>query len=483
MDDLLNGLEPAAVFRYFEEITRIPHGSGHEAGIAAYLTEFAGAHGLSYREDAMHNVLIRKDASAGYEAEPAVMLQGHTDMVCQKRPDAVHDFEKDPLSLRVSDGWLSADGTTLGADDGIAVAVMMAVLTDDAISHPKLECLFTVQEEIGLCGAAGFDYSDINAKLLINLDSETEGVGTVSCAGGIRCDITRPVTFEETDGCTVTLCVSGLKGGHSGAEIHMHRGNAHKIAGAVLAALAEEYDIRLSSLDGGNMDNAIPRECTAVFTVPAAERDAACAQLDALLGEQRAILSASDRQTGMLTYAVSGGTVSVMGRKDTADVLSLLIVTPDGVHSMCEDLPSLVESSCNMGILRTDGNAVTFGFLARSSVEAKKEELRLMLARCAAMCGAEISCSGSYPGWAYDKYSEAARRYCAVYERLYGKKPVIEAIHAGLECGLMKHAVPGIDPISIGPDMADIHTPDERVRIASVAGVYRTVLGMLAWKD
>ncbi|MBQ8577635.1 MAG: aminoacyl-histidine dipeptidase [Clostridia bacterium] len=480
MGNVLCGLKPEKVFTYFEELCAIPHGSYNEGAAADWVCAFAKEHGLAYRRDEMNNVLVRKAASAGYENEPVVMLQGHTDMVCVKSADSAHDFTRDPLKLIVKDGWISADGTTLGGDDGIAVAMMMAILDDDTLPHPELECLFTVQEEVGLGGAAGFDYSDIRAKLLYNLDSEDEGVGTASCAGGVRVDMRRPVTFEEVDAVTAKICVRGLKGGHSGAEIHMPRGNAHRIVGQMLASLAEITPIRLVSLSGGTMDNAIPRDCTAVIAYPAECAVAVSVALDTLCGEQMALLSRDDRAEGQITVSTTKSKVRAMRVSDTCAVLGILCLTPNGIATMCEDMPGLVESSCNMGILNTDDDAVNFGFLARASVEERKEELRVKLAMCAGLFGAEIAYSGEYPGWAYDRDSEAARRYVTAYKTLFGTEPRVEAIHAGLECGLMKHAVPGLDPISIGPDMKDIHTPDERISIASVERVYRTVCEMLA---
>ncbi len=484
MTTAMENLEPKAVFRYFSDICAIPHGSGNEGGVADYLCRFAEAHGLYYRRDDMNNVLIVKEATSGYEDAPCVMLQGHTDMVCQKRADKVHDFTRDPLTLKLSpDGWLSADGTTLGADDGIAVAIMLAVLEGGAPVHPRLECLFTVQEETGLCGAEGFDYSDIRAKLLINIDSETDGVGTVSCAGGARIDMSRPVTFARAVKATATVAVSGLKGGHSGAEIHMPRGNAHRLVGQILSALYEAHPFTLVSVAGGNMDNAIPRDCTAVIAYDAADT-ALPEALSAICAAQEGILSGADRATGHITPSFGASdTVSSMTEEDTEAILGLLMLTPCGVATMCEDMPSLVESSCNMGILYTTEQSVEFGFLARSSVEERKADIRRKLAVCARLCGAEIRYVSAYPGWAYDKSSPAEQRYTAVYEELFGKKPVIEAIHAGLECGLITHAIPGLGAISIGPDMVDIHTPEERVGVASVERVYQTVLRMLAVRE
>ena len=482
MEFVLNGYQPADVLRYFEQLCAIPHGSYNEAAAADFLCAFAEEHNLAYRRDDMHNVLIRKPATEGYENEPVVMLQGHTDMVCVKRADKVHDFTRDPLTLIVEDGWLRADGTTLGGDDGIAVAMMMAVLADDSLAHPELECLFTVQEEVGLGGAGGFDYSDIKAKLLYNLDSEEDGVCTVSCAGGVRADMHRPVTYETLDAMTAEIRVSGLKGGHSGAEIHMPRGNAHRIVGHMLAAVQAIAPIRIVSLAGGNMDNAIPRDCTAVIAYHADCADAVKTALDTLCAEQMSVLSRDDRAEGKICASYDSGTVRAMTVEDTRAILGILNLTPNGIVTMCEDMPELVESSCNMGILRTEEDAVTVGFLARASVEIRKEEIRTKLALCAGMFGAEISYSGEYPGWAYDRDSVATKRYVAVYERLWGKSPRVEAIHAGLECGLMKHAVPDLDPISIGPDMRDIHTPEERIELDSIRRVYETVCAMLAEK-
>lgn len=482
MEQILNGYQPRAVFEYFEQLCRIPHGSYNEAAAADFLCAFAREHGLAYRRDAMHNVLIRKAASAGYEHAPVVMLQGHTDMVCVKRADKEHDFLRDPLTLIVEDGWIRADGTTLGGDDGIAVAMMLAILDDDSLAHPELECLFTVQEEVGLGGAGGFDYSDIRAKLLFNLDSEEDGVCTVSCAGGVRADMHRPVTYESIDAMTAEICVRGLKGGHSGAEIHMPRGNAHRIIGHILAAVQAIAPIRIVSLAGGTMDNAIPRDCTAVIAYHADCADAVQKALDTLCAEQMSVLSRDDRAEGKITASYDSGTVRAMTADDTKAILGILNLTPNGIVTMCEDMPELVESSCNMGILRTEEDAVTVGFLARASVEIRKEEIRTKLAQCAALFGAGISYSGEYPGWAYDRDSVSTKRYVTVYERLWGKTPRVEAIHAGLECGLMKHAVPGLDPISIGPDMRDIHTPEERIEIDSIRRVYETVCAMLAEK-
>ena len=478
----LQNREPQGVLRHFSAICAIPHGSYHEEKIADMLVDFAKAHGLWYYRDAMHNVLIKKAATEGYENEPTVLLQGHTDMVCVKRASSTHDFENDALQLRVEDGWLSATDTTLGADDGIAVAMMLAILESTDIPHPALECLFTVQEEVGLGGAAGFDYSHMEAKLLYNLDSEDEGVGTVSCAGGIRCDITKKVTFATEQTPYITLSVTGFKGGHSGAEIHLSRGSAHRVVGHMLARIAEKFEIRISSLTGGEMDNAIPRDCSAVFAYRREDEAALYACLDTVISEQMAVLSADDRVSGKIVYEKGVGDICVTDTKTTGELLSLLLLTPNGVFSICEDMPALVESSCNMGVLQTSEGAVTFGFLARSSVETKKEDIRVRLALCAAQCGAEVEYSGAYPGWAYDKSSEAEARYVKAYEMLYGKRPRVEAIHAGLECGLIKHALPHIGAISIGPNMRDIHTPDERIELDSIARVYKTVLSMLAIK-
>jgi len=482
MKRVLEGYRPAAVFDYFEQLCAIPHGSYNETAAADFLCAFADEHGLAYRRDDMHNVLIRKPASEGYETEPVVMLQGHTDMVCVKRADKEHDFLRDPLTLVVEDGWIRADGTTLGGDDGIAVAMMMAILADDSLPHPELECLFTVQEEVGLGGAGGFDYSDIRAKLLYNLDSEADGVCTVSCAGGVRADMHRPVTYEEIDAMTAEIRVCGLKGGHSGAEIHMPRANAHRIVGHILASLKKTAPIRIVSLAGGNMDNAIPRDCTAIIAYHAGAAEAVKTALDTLCAEQMAVLSRDDRVQGQITASYDRGCVRAMTAADTDAVLGILNLTPNGIVTMCEDMPELVESSCNMGILRTEEDCVVVGFLARASVEIRKEEIREKLALCASLFGAKIAYSGEYPGWAYDRDSLATRRYVTVYERLWGRTPLVEAIHAGLECGLMKHAVPGLDPISIGPDMCDIHTPEERIEIDSIRRVYETVCAMLAEK-
>lgn len=485
MERVLAGLKPQKVFEYFEDLCQIPHGSYKESGVADWLCQFAENHKLSYRRDALHNVLICKAASAGYEAEPVVMLAGHTDMVCVKRVDVAHDFTRDPLTLVVKDGWISAAGTSLGGDDGIAVAMMLAILDDDALPHPALECLFTVQEEVGLGGAAGFDYTGIHAALLYNLDSEEEGIGTVSCAGGIRVDIKRPVRFQTGETAYADVKIQGLKGGHSGAEIHLPRGNAHRILGTILTSLMKTTEIRLAAIDGGKMDNAIPGNAEAIVAYPK-DADAVVREtLNALCKAQLEQLSEDDRVGGTILVEYGFGTLSSMTTGDTRAVLSILCNTPNGIDAMSEDMPGLVESSSNLGVLYTDMAAccVNFGFLVRASVEERKDALTKRITDCAEKWGGTAAYSGAYPGWAYDKNSVAAKRYVDAYTHLFGHAPRLEAIHAGLECGLMKHAVPTLDPISIGPDMKDIHTPQERISISSVERVYRTVCEMLKMKN
>lgn len=450
---VLAGLEPARVFYYFEQLCGIPHGSGNVREAAAYLTAFAQAHGLAWARDEADNVVIRKPASPGYENAPAVILQGHTDMVCAKTADSPHDFLRDGLTLITDGETVRADGTTLGADDGIAVAMMLALLEDPAAEHPALEAVFTSDEEIGLLGAKAFDCAKLKGKLLLNMDSEDEGVLTVSCAGGAAVRLALPVSRTHRDGEVYTVEITGLTGGHSGAEIHKGRANAAVLAGELLRECGG-----LIHIEGGSADNAIMPSCKLILCgdgVPAAAR--ACE------ARFRARYPEEDIRV----------TVTPTGEK-SAEVITLplgdfLDRAPYGVQAMSREIEGLVQTSLNIGIIRTEKDAVVMTYSVRSSVEKEKDELCGTLISLAKEFGGSAELSGAYPAWEYRKESPLREHMCATFERLYGRPMRVEAIHAGLECGLFAGGIPGLDAVSFGPDMRGIHTPEERLSVSSVA--------------
>ena len=478
MNYILKDRYPEEVFRYFEEICAIPRGSGNEKGIADYLCAFANEKGLRFIRDAIHNVAIFKAASAGRENEPAVMLQGHTDMVCEKNGDTVHDFEKDGIKLILGeDGWLRADGTTLGGDDGFAVATMLAILSDDSLSHPALECLFTVQEETGLGGASEFDYSVLSAKKIINLDTEDEGTAVASCAGSMNLSFTLKEEQIPFAGSIVKLSLLGLAGGHSGTDIDKGRANSIMLMGRILNMLYRDEPFNLISLAGGNKRNAIPRECEAVIATFNADKVIERAR--ELTRDIRAEMSASDAGLRLKT-GKAPKPETMFTYKDTSRVLSFLSLVPNGVIAMSNSKQGLVETSSNLGVVRTDGNRIDFSVYARSSVEPSMDYTLCRMERVEKVTGLSMTFEDRAPGWAFDPKSELQKQFTECYKALYGKEGKVEAIHAGLECGIILEKMGGGDAIAIGPDMRDIHTPDERLNLDSVRRLYRLVVSMLA---
>ena len=451
---VLAALEPARVFYYFEQLCAIPHGSGNVRAVTDYLLEFAQSHGLECERDQAENVIIRKKASPGYESAPTVILQGHTDMVCAKNPDSAHDFLQDGLTLLTDGETVRADGTTLGADNGIAVAMSLALLEEEAAEHPALEVVLTSDEEIGLLGAKALDCSKLKGRLLLNLDSEDEGVLTVSCAGGATAHLTLPVTRSFRDGEVYTVRITGLTGGHSGAEIHKGRANAGVLAGELLRAC----NAGLVGIEGGSADNAIMAGCTLVLCgegIPAAVQ--ACEEaFRARYPEEDIRLTAEPTgQTGAEVFALELG--------------DFLARAPYGVQAMSGEIEGLVQTSLNLGILRTETNAVTLIYSVRSSVEQEKNALCETLCALAKEFGGDAELSGAYPAWEYRKVSPLREHMAETFERMYGKKMRVEAIHAGLECGLFAGGIPDLDAVSFGPDMRGIHTPEESLSVASVA--------------
>ena len=473
---VLDQLEPKNVFRFFEQMCAIPHGSYNTKAVSDWCVAFAKERGLEHYQDEMNNVILIKEASVGYEEAQPVILQGHLDMVCEKAPGCEKDMAREGLDLAVEGDYIYAEGTTLGGDDGIAVAMALAALDDESLPHPRLEVILTTEEEVGMDGAMALDVSPIRGRKLLNLDSEAEGVFTVSCAGGSMAACELPVARAPFGGDILRVRVAGLTGGHSGAEIHKGRANANMLLGRLLRAMAAETELRLVSADGGLKDNAIPVAAEAVVAAEdgwkakaAAERMAACFQT-----EYR-------RSDPMLTVTSEEAAAAwqPMDASSTERTVCLLACAPNGVQTMSQDIHGLVQTSLNLGILKTGENAVTASFCIRSSVDSEKEMLKDRLACLLAQLGGGVSFSGEYPGWAYRPDSPLRELMTEVYREQYGREPKVEAIHAGLECGLLAGKLPGLDCVSIGPDLLEIHTPREKMSISSVQRVWAFVREVL----
>ena len=473
---VLEGLQPAAALGFFETLCAIPHGSRDTKAISDYCVRFAQERGLSWQQDASNNVIIRKPASPGYEDHPTVILQGHLDMVCEKDADCDIDFSKDGLRLRHDDTYIFADGTTLGGDDGIAVAYALAVLDSDTLKHPPLEAVFTVDEEIGMLGAAALDMSGLQGRVLLNIDSEDEGILTVSCAGGNVSVCTLPVTRAAFSGTALTVTVGGLLGGHSGAEIDKGRGNANQLLGRVLYAVGARTALRIVCADGGLKDNAIPRESRAVITV--ADPDAVQAAIAGMDAAFRHEYAAADPDVFVRTDPAQPQ-MPPMDAASTQRAVCMLCCLPNGIQAMSRDIPGLVQTSLNLGILTTDEQCVQASFCVRSSVATQKEMLVARLRCLMAQLGGSVDVSGDYPAWEFRKDSPLRERMIDVFREQYGHDPKVEAIHAGVECGLFAGKLPGLDCVSFGPDLTEIHTCRERMYIASVQRVWRYTLEVL----
>ena len=476
MEYIVKGYEPKRLFEFFEEICAIPHGSGNEAAIADYLVEFARARGLYCYRDAVNNVFIKAPATKGLEDRPAVLLQGHTDMVCEKNNDTVHDFTKDALKLFVEDGWLGAKGTTLGGDDGIAVAMMMAIL-DGQTPHPAVECLFTVEEEVGLLGAESFDYSLVSASRMLNMDSEDEACVTAGCAGGLRTDLAIPVTCTDAKGTAVQIKIGGLAGGHSGADVHRGRANANKLLGRMLQALSKEFDFNLCTIAGGSKDNAIPRESAAVIC---GEELSGLSDRALALGKQMFAEMCAEDASFAVQVNVVDAPASCLGKDSTARVICAIATVGNGVLAMSNNIAGLVEYSRNLGILRTEQDSVHLTISSRSAIESQLDASIDELDALATLCGGSTRHHSRYPGWSYAKESPIRDEYLAAYAALFGKTPEVSVIHAGLECGIIRSRLPEMDMISVGPNMRNIHSPDERLDLASCARFWQVISYILS---
>jgi len=466
----LAGLEPQAVFAYFEKICSIPHGSGNTKAISDFLVSFAMEHGLRYEQDELNNVILFGEGTCGYEDRAPVIIQGHMDMVCQKDEDCPIDMDTQGLDVTHDGEFVFARGTTLGGDDGIALAYGLALLADSSIPHPPLEVVCTVDEETGMFGAAGIDLSRLQGRTLLNIDSEEEGIFTVSCAGGARGTIHLPVQRRAVYGPCVRLTVEGLQGGHSGIEIHKNRANATKVMGEFLSRVQQLMPLCITKLSGGSKDNAIPQSCQVTLV-------ALGMYIERINDVAAALQQEIREQYDEPTAIIRGDDVDALGgnaltTECSAKVIALLNAAPNGVQSWSQDIPGLVQTSLNLGVA-TLKEELTLTFAVRSSVNEEKRALLNRLKEVAEFHDGSYSELGDYPAWEYKKDSPLRDTMVQVYRRMFEKDPEVVAIHAGLECGLLSEKLPGLDCVSVGPQMYDIHTSRERLEIASVERTWK----------
>ncbi len=473
----LAGLEPASVFGYFEKLCSMPHGSGNTKIISDYLVSFAREHGIRYVQDELNNVIFFQEGTCGMENHEPVILQGHMDMVCEKDADSPINFETDGLDIAHDGSYVFAKGTTLGGDDGIAVAYALAILADKSIPHPPLEVIITVDEETGMYGAAGIDLSALKGRKLLNIDSEEEGVFTVSCAGGARANITLPVSRHAVYGPCVKLVVDGLAGGHSGVEIDKGRANANKVMGEFLSDIKKLMPLCLTSLEGGSKDNAIPRSCTATAVAMGMDLEPINAVAEALQAKIRTEYNEPEALVYADNVDALGG--NALSTQLTDRIIGLLCGAPNGIQAMCADMPGLVQTSLNMGIAKLSPECFDMTFSVRSSVNQEKLDVLAKLEALAKLYDAEYASRGHYPAWEYKADSVLRDVMVEEYTKLFGEKPQVVSIHAGLECGLLGEKLPGLDAVSIGPEMHDIHTSRERLGIASTARMWEFIKAVL----
>lgn len=480
MGKTLNGLKPEKLWNHFEAMCGIPHPSRHEAAVAAYCVEFAKKNNLEHSVDDFGNVIIRKPATKGKENLMKVVMQGHLDMVPEKNSDVQHDFEKDPIQCYIDGEWVTAKGTTLGADNAIGGAAALAVLESDDIEHGPIEALFTLDEETGLFGAQALKPGFATADILLNLDSEEDGAVYIGCAGGENTFAKFPFKSEavKAGSAVVKISITGLKGGHSGLDINTGRGNAIKMMARILWQLKNKINFQLVSFNGGSKHNAIPRESFAVIAIESGNFDNAVK----FINETGAIIASeiASVEKGMKVEAVKGdAAASAADDKSVLNLLNAVYAVPHGVIKMSADIEGLVETSTNMGVITTEKDSFQLITSQRSSVNSEKSDIVSVVGNVFKMAGAEISTGDGYPGWAPDINSPILKTMKGVYKNLYGTEPEVKAIHAGLECGIIKEKYPKMDMISFGPTIMGAHSPDEKVNIATVEKFWNLLIQTL----
>lgn len=476
---VLENLQPQKVFHFFEEICNIPHGSRNTKQISDYLVQFAKDRNLTCYQDELNNVIIKKDATAGYEASEPIIIQGHMDMVCEKENDCDIDFEKDGIRLMIDGDFVTADGTTLGGDDGIAVAYALAILDSDDIPHPALEVVITVDEEIGMLGAFDMDLSMLKGHKMLNIDSDVEGHFLTSCAGGMSLIADIPVKRTTQVGLAAEIILTGLVGGHSGSEIDKEHGNADILMGRVFSALADVTPFGVITMAGGLKDNAIPRECKATILLPEESLTTATDAVKALEAALKNEYIKSDAGIQILVQPMGIQKADILDYASVNRVLCYLRMVPNGILHMSQVMPGLVETSLNLGILELTDEALHTVTSIRSSVSSRKEDVKNRVAMVVELLGGEITVEGDYPAWEYKDKSDVRTEIAAVYKDLFDEEPVFEAIHAGLECGIFSEKIKDLDCVSFGPNNYDIHTPKERLSISSTERMWRLILEFL----
>lgn len=474
---VLSNTEPKEVFHFFEEISQIPRGTYNTKAVSDYCVDFAKTRNLEVIQDALNNVIIKKPGTKGYENSEPVILQGHLDMVCEKTPDSAHDFLKDPIALYIEDGYVKAKDTTLGADDGIAVAMALALLDSDTIEHPPIEVIFTVDEEVGMDGAMGIDLSPIQGTMLINMDSEEDDVLTAGCAGGFRFAYKLPVERTMVSGSGLTLEICGLKGGHSGVEIDRQRGNANKLAGRLLYHIARETEAALVDINGGAKDNVIPNLNRLTIVVQDVEK--AESMVREMLAVWKQEFGADEPGLDIRMKELGEKEYLAMTAESMKKVLLFLNSCPNGVYEFNRSLAGLVETSDNLGVVVTEESCVRFMILTRSGTASKLEEMKERYFCLADYLGGTYTIDSEYPAWTFRKVSRIRPIVADAFEKVFGKRPEVTTIHAGLECGLLSGKKPELDCISFGPNMQDVHSVNERLEIASTAKVWSALKEIL----
>lgn len=479
---VLSNLEPHSVFRFFEEICNIPHGSGNIEAISDYLANFAKERNLFYIQDEIKNVIIVKEATKGYEDVEPVIIQGHMDMVAVKKPDCDIDMEKDPLRLAIDGDYIYAEGTSLGGDDGIAVAYALAILDADDLQHPRLEVLFTVNEEVGMDGAFGVDLSMLKGKQLLNLDSEEEGILLTSCAGGGGISCTLPIARENKKGLVYDITLTKLMGGHSGVEIHKERGNANCLMARMLYQLGKETPMQIVALEGGQKDNAIPGETKATVVVAEGDKDRFEKNAAAFEKTLRHELAGKDDNATVVLSKQESKEAVALTEDDSKKALAFIINQPNGVQAMSAAIAGLVETSLNLGTMKLHEDKLVTNYSVRSSIKSSQEFLLDKLSLFVEMMGGSYVIAGDYPAWEYRQNSPLRDKMTAVYKEMYGKDIEVQAIHAGLECGILSGKIEDLDCVSLGPDMFNVHTTEEKISIASTKRVWEYLIEVLKRK-
>jgi len=470
------------ILEFFEGVSAIPRCTGNEAGIRTWLEQWADARGLSHAVDAIGNIVIRVPASLGYEDHPTVILQGHLDMVCQKTDDSSHDFLRDPIRLVRDGDWLHADRTTLGADNGIAIALMMALAEDGSVAHPPLELLLTVSEEQGVVGADNLDPALVTGKTLVNLDSEQEGIFTIGCAGGVSININLPVTREASrqEDVVFKVQVDGLRGGHSAEDINKRRANANVLIARILDDLARNADIRLSTLSGGTARNAIPRKAVSVFTCPAQQSSACRSAFSAMAAELLTEYRDDEPAVSVDLLELEKQSIAVISRSQTKTAIRLLVALPNGVASMSKAVPGFVETSNNIGVVELGAASLSIVSSNRSAVFSRIEEITRRVEALAELAGASSERTRMFPPWKPRPASPLLDACLAAYHTASGQDGRVELAHGGLECGIISDRCGGLDAVSMGPTIEGLHSPDERLSVSSLSRTWEFIVTLLA---